>query len=60
MSAWILVLIPLVLAGVMFVTQPGYLPGLTKDPLGRWLILGACVNMVLGTLWMRKIIRIDV
>ena len=60
MSAWILVLLPLVLAGAMFITSPGYLPALTKDPLGRWLILGACVNMTLGILWMRKIIRIEV
>lgn len=60
MSAWILVLVPFVLAGAMFVTQPDYLPGLTKDPLGRWLILGACVNMVAGILWIRKIIRIEV
>lgn len=60
MSAWILVLIPFVLAGAMFVTQPDYLPGLTKDSLGRWLILGASVNMVFGILWIRKIIRIQV
>ncbi|MGH8575266.1 MAG: type II secretion system F family protein, partial [Gammaproteobacteria bacterium] len=31
MSAWILVLIPFVLTGTMFVTSPDYLPGLTKD-----------------------------
>ncbi|MGQ0592857.1 MAG: type II secretion system F family protein [Gammaproteobacteria bacterium] len=60
MSAWILVLLPFVLVGALFVTEPGYLPGLTKDPLGRWLILGACVNMTVGILWMRKIIRIEV
>jgi tight adherence protein B len=60
MSAWILVLLPLVLAGVMFITQPDYLPAFTKDSLGRWLILGACVNMTLGILWMRNIIRIEV
>lgn len=60
LSAWILVLLPFVMAGMMFVMQPDYLPGLIKDPQGKWLILGACVNMTLGILWMRKIIRIEV
>jgi tight adherence protein B len=60
MSAWILVLVPFVLAGALFIIQPDYLPSLTKDPLGRWLILGACVNMTAGILWIRKIIRIEV
>ncbi|MGH8566915.1 MAG: type II secretion system F family protein [Gammaproteobacteria bacterium] len=60
MSAWILVLVPFILAGALFVTQPDYLPGLTKDPLGRMLILGACINMVLGITWIKRIIRIEV
>ena len=32
---------------------------LLEEPLGRKLIMGAAVMMVLGTLWIRKIIRIE-
>lgn len=60
MSAWILVLVPFVLAGALFVIQPDYLPRLTKDPLGRHLILGACINMALGIWWIKRVIRIEV
>jgi tight adherence protein B len=59
-SAWILMLIPLVLFVVMWFTTPGYLPTLINDPRGPKLIMGACVLAVIGMLWIRRIIRIQV
>jgi tight adherence protein B len=60
MSAWILALVPIVLFGVISVTTPDYLPTLTEDPLGQKLIMAGGVMGVIGILWIRKIIRIDV
>lgn len=60
MSAWILALVPIVLFAVIWVTTPGYLPTLLEQPLGRKLLIGAAAMMVLGVLWIRKIIRIEV
>ena len=59
LSAWILALVPLVLFVMIWVTSPGYLPPLLHDPVGQKLIIAACVMLVVGVLWMRKIIRID-
>jgi tight adherence protein B len=60
MSAWILGLVPLVLFGAMSITSPGYLVILIKDPMGKNLIAGAVVLGVIGILWIRKILRIQV
>jgi tight adherence protein B len=60
LSAWILALVPLVLFAVISVTTPDYLPVLTKDPFGQKLIAAGGVMGVIGVLWIRRIIRIDV
>ncbi|ALH99794.1 secretion system protein [Pseudomonas sp. FW306-02-F02-AA] len=60
MSAWVLVAIPFVLAAVILITSPSYLPVLTNDPLGHKLIIGAFCAMLVGIVWIRKIIRIQV
>ncbi|MFJ2366812.1 type II secretion system F family protein [Pseudomonas sp. NPDC087697] len=60
MSAWVLVSIPFVLAAVILVTTPSYLPVLINDPIGHKLIIGAFCAMLVGIVWIRKIIRIQV
>ncbi len=60
LSAWILALVPLVLVVVISFTTPDYLPTLFKDPMGKNLIAAAVVFGILGILWIRRIIRIQV
>ena len=60
MSAWVLVAIPFVLAIAIVVTSPSYLPVLLNDPIGHKLIIGAFCAMLVGILWIRRIIRIQV
>jgi tight adherence protein B len=60
LSAWILALVPLVLVVVISLTTPDYLPTLFKDPMGKNLIAAAVVFGILGILWIRRIIRIQV
>jgi tight adherence protein B len=60
MSAWVLALVPLVLFATIWVTTPSYLPVLVEDPRGHNMIIYACISGVLGILWIRRIIRIDV
>ena len=60
LSAWILALVPLVLFAVISITTPDYLPTLTSDPFGKKLIAVGGVAGVIGLIWIRKIIRIDV
>lgn len=59
-SAWILALVPLGLFAVISVTTPSYLPILLEEPLGQKMIGWAAVLALLGIVWMRRIIRIDV
>lgn len=60
MAAWILALMPFALAAVLSVVNPNFLPMLTENPTGRQLIVVAFVLMVIGILWMSRIVRIDV
>ncbi|WP_290653167.1 type II secretion system F family protein [Aquisalimonas sp.] len=60
MAAWVLSLMPFALAGVLSVANPNFLPMLTQDPTGRQLVLVAFVLMVIGILWMRRIVRVDI
>ena len=60
MSAWILCALPFVLAGVINLIHPKFMAVLWTDPMGLKMIYAALVMMMLGALWMRKIIRIRV
>ena len=60
LGAWIMSLLPFVLAGLLSITTPEFIPMLTEDPTGRKLIVGAFGLMIVGILWMRSIVRIDV
>ena len=60
LSAYILVALPFVLAGYISVVNPGYINKLFEETVGKVMIAGGIVLMVLGSLWMRKIIKIDV
>lgn len=60
LSAWVLMLVPLVLFVVIWFTTPTYLPTLIHDPRGPTLIFAACVLEVIGVLWIRRVIRIQV
>lgn len=60
LSAWVLMLVPLALFVVMWFATPGYLPLLINNPKGPSLIMAACALEILGTIWIRRIIRIQV
>lgn len=60
MSAWVLALVPLGLFALISYTSPNYLAVLTHDPLGRKLITTAVGLGLVGGLWIRKLLRIEV
>ncbi len=60
MSAWVLVLMPLILFAGIELTQPGYFSVLLNEPTGRKLIAAAFVLGFIGILWIRKLLRIEV
>jgi tight adherence protein B len=60
MSTWILALVPLVLFAVVWITTPDYLPTLLESEVGEKLIAYGLISAVVGAIWIRKIIRIEV
>lgn len=60
LSGWILALIPFVLVVMLTITSPNYLPVLFEDEMGRKLIAGGFTAGVVGILWIRRIVRIEV
>jgi tight adherence protein B len=60
MSAWVLTMIPFVLFIGLMITTPDYLPILIEEPLGRKIVAVSFGLLVIGILWIRKIIRVEV
>lgn len=59
-SAWVLSLVPIGLVAMLSISSPQYLPVLLASQLGHKLIYAACILALLGVLWIRRIIRIEV
>jgi tight adherence protein B len=60
MSAWILGLLPFAVSGMMLVFNPEYIRMLWTDPFGIKLLYCALGMIILGVIWLRKVIRIRV
>ena len=60
LSAWILTLLPIGVALMMNVVNPGYIGVLWKDPMGLRLVGGAVLLMIFGIFWMWRIVKIHV
>ena len=60
LSAWVLALLPFAIALYMFAVNPGYVTLLFTSQIGLIMLGTGGVLLVLGILWMRKIVDIDV
>jgi tight adherence protein B len=60
LSAWILGGLPIAFTLYMLVARPSYILLLTKEPLGWLMIAGGVTAMVVGSLWMKKIVDVEV
>ena len=60
LSAWVLALMPFALALYMFAVNPDYISLLFTSQIGLIMLGVGGVLLVLGILWMRKIVDIDV
>ncbi len=60
LSAWILCLLPVAIAGVFLMVSPDYLKQFLDDPAGPLMLGCGAMLMLFGVLWMRQLIRIRV
>ena len=59
LSAWILGLLPFMLAAALHFAHPGFIGLLWTDPLGRQLLAIVAALLVTGLAWMRMLVRIQ-
>jgi tight adherence protein B len=60
MSAWVLSMVPLALVAMLSISSPHYLPILLTKPVGHKMLYVAGMLGIVGVLWIRRIIRIEV
>jgi len=60
LSGIILVLLPVILAVVMYLISPDYIGILFKESVGRMMLCAAFVSEIMGMLIIRKIVDIKV
>ncbi|MGE4292475.1 MAG: type II secretion system F family protein [Desulfovibrio sp.] len=59
-SAYILIALPFIVTGVLFLLNPEYMTTLFDTEVGKRLIQGALASMLLGSLIIRRMIKIKV
>ena len=60
MSAWVLVGMPFLIGGVVYLINPGYMAPLVDYPVGRMLVGVSVTQMFIGIMVIRKLIHIKV
>ena len=59
MSGMVLVALPFGLAGLLNFVSPGYLDPLFEDAMGRMVVAGSLVMIVIGCVVIKKIVDVD-
>lgn len=60
LSAMVLIALPFFISFTTYTLHPEYLMTLFTDPIGKWLVVSACVSMAFGALVIMRMIRIKV
>lgn len=59
LSAYVLIALPIALGAWLFFSRDSYMRPLYTTPLGLAMTIGAVALMVLGTVWMRNVIKVE-
>jgi len=60
LSAYVLVALPVLVGGWFFYSDPSYMRPLYTSLIGLVMLVGSVALVVVGALWMRKLIKIEV
>jgi tight adherence protein B len=60
MTGYLLSALPIIIFCILYMLNPEYMSILFTDPIGKILVTAAIVMQLLGFLWIRKIIRIEI
>ena len=60
MSGYVLALLPVALGCVFYLLNPDYIMILFRDPAGKFGLVVAVILQLIGFLWIRKIVDIEI
>jgi tight adherence protein B len=60
MTGYLLAALPIALFTILYTMNPSYMSILFTDATGRLLVAVACSLQLIGFLWIRKIIKIEI
>jgi tight adherence protein B len=60
LSGHVLAFLPVVVGSIIYVVNPAYVGLLFDHPLGRLMLISAAVLQVIGFMWIRRIINIEI
>jgi tight adherence protein B len=60
MSGYILAALPIVVGSIIMMINPEYMQLLFTNPLGKTMIMIAAAMQLMGFLWIRQIVNIDI
>jgi tight adherence protein B len=60
MTGYLLSALPIIIFSILYMLNPQYMSILFTDPIGKILIVVAITMQLLGFLWIRKIIKIEI
>ena len=59
-SAWVITLLPLGVAGLLLFMAPTYFIPMVESAVGRVLLVGCGVSIVIGNILIRRVVRVEV
>lgn len=59
-SGYVLAALPIAVGGAIYSLNPPYITLLFTDPMGKLMVLMAVVFQIIGFLWIRKIVNIEI
>jgi len=60
LSGYVLGVMPIAVAAAIFALNPEYASKLVTEPMGRFMVVAALIMQVLGYLWIRRIVNIEI
>jgi tight adherence protein B len=60
LSGYVLGVMPIAVAAAIFAMNPEYASKLVTEPFGRFMVMIALVMQIIGYLWIRRIVNIEI
>ena len=59
MSAWVLIALPIFMAGFQLLFRRDYMRPLYTEPAGIWMLVFTVISVVIGAVWTNKLVKVE-